>query len=76
MRLLAQSLVDQIKALRLLKRFETAGLREAGDSAVERYDDEIARLRQRVAKTAEARRKLKQSDARKREIERERKKRA
>lgn len=74
LRLLADSLADQIKAHRLLVRFRTAGLHEADDGTIRRYDDELARMRQKIAKTNERRRKLKQAAARKREIERERKK--
>lgn len=76
MRLLADSIAGQIKSHRLLARFRTAGLHEVDDSTVRRFDDELARMRQKIAKTNERRRELKQAAARKREIERERKKRS
>jgi hypothetical protein len=73
MRLLAESLAGQIKAYRILARFRSAGLHEADDGTIRRYDDDLARMRQNIAKTNERRRKLKQSIARKREIDAERK---
>ena len=75
LRLLAQSIVAQIKARHLLVRFSKAGLLESEDGRIARYDDDLARMRQRILQATEQRRKLKRVAARKREIERERKKR-
>jgi hypothetical protein len=74
-RLLTQSIVAQIKAHRLLGRFSTAGLLETEDGRIARYDDDLARMRRRILQATEQQRKLKRAAARRREIDRERKKR-
>ena len=71
---LSHAIVHLIMAQRILSRYAEAGLLgEAHDARLDRAEAEVCQLRQRIAKTNDLKRKLKQRSKRKMEIEAERK---
>ena len=69
-----RGLAEFVCAYQVLRRFTLHGILNESETQVDRYADDISKLRTRIQKTADLRRKLKQRAKRKREIDVERRK--
>ncbi len=69
-----RGLAEFIRAYQILRRFTLHGMLNESDAQADRYADEISKLRTRIQKTGDLRRKLNQRAKHKRETDAARRK--